>query len=406
MKLKEYILKVWQNADAGDRYKRINLFNWLCSQDIINDSDWVVCKDNAIVHIEDAVYCEYYEEYYSSDDGFSHVRVRRNCQQYWCERARDNHAFYCEWTQEYYANEHYTCVRVYETDEDVCYEYNEGELWYWESDGEYHNDCEPDDDEDSDDYGSCGRSGYHNDMSARKRWANIGDSSKNADVFGVELEMKANGPNDLEEICARASRCGFLAEYDGSLDEALGVEIVAPPIPLAKFRKGVWHDFLDGIRRLGIGWDAGAGYGIHISITRSSLNKAQQSKFIRFFGDNKEFCEAIAGRKENNWASYRKQSWKVCDCSETDKYLAAAMRPKNRIEVRIFRSTLKFPSFLKNVQFVAGLVEFSRQSSLTRNTAEEFVKFVSHKSRRNRFRELLAFFADKNLNGSAPASVS
>jgi isocitrate dehydrogenase kinase/phosphatase len=57
------------------------------------------------------------------------------------------------------------------------------------------------------------------------------------------------------------------------------------------------------------------------------------------------------------------------------------------------------------VQFVAALVEFVRNTSPRLNTSEEFVKFVSHKSRRNRYRELLAFFAEKNLNGSSPAAV-
>ena len=407
MKLKEYILKVWENADAGDRYKHTNLFIWLCAQDIIDSDDWVVCKDRAIAHIEDAVLCEYYEEHYSTDEDFRTVNVSRGREQYWSERAWQNHAFFCDWQSEHYSDRDFQQVQVSETGDYVCLEANEDDLYYWDSDNDYHNEPEPEEDEDEEEESrDCGRSGYHSDRSTRKRWSNIGNNSKNADVFGVELEMKANSQSDLEAICARANGCGFLAEYDGSLDEQLGVEIVAPPIPLAKFRKGVWSEFMDGIRRLGTGWDAGTGYGIHISITRSTLSKAQQSKFVRFFADNKAFCEAIAGRKETSYARYQRQSWKVCDLYETEKYLAASIRSENRVEVRIFRSTLKFSSFLKNVQFVAALVEFVRHSSLSRNTAVEFIKFASHKSRRNRFRELLAFLADKNLNGSAPESVS
>lgn len=402
MKLKEYILKTWENADAGVRYKHRRLFEWLESNEIIDTDEWVFCEDDAIAHRDEAHYCEYCECWYSTDDDFRAVNVRRGHTQYWSESAWEDHAFFCDWQHEYYASDHYTCVEVNETGDTVCLEANECDLYYWDSDGNYHNEPEEDEEESRD----CGRSGYHSDSNARKRWSNIGNNSKNADVFGVELEMKANDQSDLEDICSRAMGCGFLAEYDGSLDEALGVEIVAPPIPLAKFRKGVWSEFMDGIRRLGTGWDAGTGYGIHISITRSTLSKVQQGKFVRFFADNKAFCEAIAGRKETSYARYQRQSWKVGVFGETEKYLAASIRPHNRIEVRIFRSTLKFPSFLKNVQFVAALVEFVRQSSLSRNTAVEFVKFASHKSRRNRFRELLAFLADKNLNGSAPESVS
>lgn len=407
MKLKDYLRKTWENADADDRYKHLNLFTWLCARDIIDSDDWVVCKDRAIAHIEDAVLCEYYEEYYSTDDDFRTVNVRRDRAQYWSNRAWENHAFYCDWQNEYYYDGDFQQVLVNETGDYVCLEANEDDLYYWESDNEYHNEPEPEEDED--DVRDCGRSGYHSDSNARKRWSNIGNTSKNADVFGVELEMKANSQSDLEDICARAAGCGFLSEYDGSLDEALGVEIVAPPIPLAKFRKGVWSEFMDGIRRLGTGWDAGTGYGIHISITQSTLSKVEQGKFIRFFADNQAFCEAIAGRKETSYARYHRPSWKVGVLGETEKYLAASIRPRNRIEVRIFRSTLKFSSFLKNVQFVAALVEFVRHSSLSRNTAVEFIKFASHKSRCNRFRELLASIAglaEKNLNGSTPESVS
>ena len=406
MKLKEYILKVWEFADAGDRYKHGNLFNWLCDQHIIHGNDWLVCKDKAIAHIEDAVLCEYCEEYYSTNEDFREVNVSHGRTQYWSERAWENNAFFCDWTSEHYSDRDFHQVQVSETGDYVCLEANEEDLYYWDSDNDYHNEPEPDEDEEEE-YAACGRSGYHSDRNTRKRWSNLGNyDSKNADVFGVELEMKANSQGDLEDICARANGCGFLAEYDGSLDETLGVEIVAPPIPLAKFRKGVWSEFMDGIRRLGVGWDAGTCYGIHISITRSTLSKAQQSKFVRFFADNKAFCEAIAGRRETHYARYQRQSWKVCECYETEKYLAASIRSENRVEVRIFRSTLKFSSFLKNVQFVAALVEFVRQSSMSRNTAVEFIKFASHKSRHNRFRELLAFFAEKNLNGSAPESVS
>lgn len=404
MKLKEYILKTWENADAGDRYERRRLVEWLDSHGIIDRDDWVFCEDNAIAHRDDAYLCEYDELWYSTDDDFRRVNVSRGRTQYWSESAWTNNAFYCDWQDEYYHDRDFQQVQVSETGDWVCYEVNESDLYWWESDDSYHNEPEPDEDED--DVRDCGRSGYHSDSSARKRWSNIGNTSKNADVFGVELEMKANSQSDLEDICARAAGCGFLSEYDGSLDEALGVEIVAPPIPLAKFRKGVWSEFMDGIRRLGTGWDAGTGYGIHISITQSTLSKVQQGKFIRFFADNQAFCEAIAGRKETSYARYHRPSWKVGVLGETEKYLAASIRPRNRIEVRIFRSTLKFSSFLKNVQFVAALVEFVRHSSLRRNTAVEFIKFASHKSRHNRFRELLAFLADKNLNGSAPESVS
>ncbi len=401
MKLKEYLRLAWVNAEATKRDATV--LDWLDSKGIIISGDWVVCADTGFIeYYDDAYHCDYYDRYYSSDDDFQVVTVRRGHEQNWSLGAVQNHAFYCEMSEKYFSSRDYDCVTVVETGDNVCREWNDDNIYYWESDGEYHTDSEPED-EDDDETSDCGRSGYHSDRSTRNQWAS--STPRNADVFGVELEMKANDESDLGSICARAAGNGFISEYDGSLDERLGVEIVAPPMPLAKFRKGNWAEFMDGIRRLGIGWDAGTGYGIHVSINRTSLTQIQQSMFLRFFPQNQAFCETIAGRRANNWCHYSHLSWSVSKLSETDKYLAASIRSRHRIEVRIFRSTLKFSSFLKNVQFVAALVEFVRNTSPRLNTSEEFVKFVSHKSRRNRYRELLAFLVEKNLNGSSPARV-
>jgi hypothetical protein len=401
MKLKEYLRLAWVNAEATKRDATV--LDWLDSKGIVDVNLWVYCEDTrGIHHVEDSYYCEHDEAYYASDDDFQVVMTHRGRHQNWCAYAVSNHAFYCEWSQKYFSSRDYDCVRVVDTDEWVCREWNDDNIYYWESDGEYHTDYEPED-EDEDESSDCGRSGYHSDRSTRNQWAS--SIPRNADVFGVELEMKANDGSDLEDICARAAGNGFISEYDGSLDERLGVEIVAPPMPLAKFRKGDWAEFMDGIRRLGTGWDAGTGYGIHISINRTTLSPIRQSMFLRFFPQNQAFCETIAGRRANHWCRYELPRWSVSKLSETDKYLAASIRSRHRIEVRIFRSTLKFHSFLKNVQFVAALVEFVRNTSPRLNTSEEFVKFASHKSRRNSYRELLGFLDEKNLNGSSPATV-
>jgi hypothetical protein len=403
MKLKEYLRLAWGNAAAADRDEAV--MDWLVDQGIIISGDWVVCADTGCIeYYGDAYHCEYSDRYYSTDDDFQTVVTGRGRQQQWSRSAVENHAFYCEWSETYFSIHDYDCVTIVETDHNVCQQWNDDQIYYWDCDDRWHNEPEPDDDYDDDNGTSdCGRGGYHSDRSTRNQWAS--STPRNADVFGVELEMKANDESDLEDICARAAGSGFLSEYDGSLDERLGVEIVAPPISLARFRKGPWADFMDGIRRLGTGWDAGTGYGIHVSINRTSLTLIQQARLIRFFPQNKEFCQAIAGRKANNWCRYELPRWSVSKMSETDKYLAASIRSRHRIEVRIFRSTLKFHSFLKNVQFVAALVEFVRNTSPRLNTSEEFVKFVSHKSRRNRYRELLGFLEEKNLNGSSPAAV-
>lgn len=400
MKLKDYIKKVWDRTRQDKRTSE--MLDWLDDQGIIDKDDWVTLHNGDIIHCDDAFVCEHCDTW-NDNDQQREVITRssgysgRRSSQYWCEDCADSYGFRCERTEEFYESRHFTCVEV--EGSYVCLEDNSDDIYCWNN-GDYHWEPEPEEEEDED---SCGRGSYHGDHYTRASWKK---KHKLHDLFGVELEIKANDKSDLSDLCITAKDLGFIPEFDGSLCESYGVEIVAPPIALHDYRNGQWNAFLSTARGKATGWDAGTGYGIHISLRRSSLNRIQQFKFLRFFGYNQTFCEGIAGRKSNTYADYSINSALRWGSYETGRYAAAALREGDRIEVRIFRSTLKKSSFLKNVQFVAALVEFVRCCSI-RDTlgCDSFVEFVSHRSRRNRYRELVAFIDEKGLNNGT-ASVS
>jgi hypothetical protein len=379
MKLKEYLVKAWENAPASRRTAKLR--DWLHDRTKLDAADWYapIDKPESIYHIDELTRCERCEELYYNTDDFREVTVRHGRTQYWCGSCVDNYAFYCDSAEDYYDSDDYNCVEY-----NGSY-YEEGNL----PDSYY--------DDGSDSGGdSYGRHDYHD---LERDWVTQDD---NADLFGVELEMRGTSGDNLRHICSVASDLEFLPERDGSLSQDYSVEIVAPPMPLKKFRNGDWKTFLDAVRGKAQGWDCGTGYGIHISIGRHNITALQQAMFIRFFstGDNQAFCEKIAGRRHNTWAAYNEHHpWKLAtrDGLGTTRYAAAAIRGRDRIEVRIFRSTLKFSSFLKNVQFVAALLEFVRHTSVSLLGKHCFKAFITEPRRCNRYRELIQFIKQKNL---------
>jgi len=394
MKLKDYIKKVWENTRPSKRTGELRF--WLVAQDIIDEDEYHITYDGDIHYTDDVFYCGHCSDCHHCEESRTVIVSRRGSEEQWCDCCTDNHAFFCEHSDNYFSDNNFSSVEVDGCT--VCFEWNEEDIYFWESDGDYHWEPEPED-EDEDD--NEGRGQYHGDQYTRNLWKK---RDPFADLFGVELEICAKDKDCLADICSAARDQGFIPERDGSLHEQLGVEIVAPPLGLRTYRKGNWSVLLDGIRSKAKGWDAGTGYGIHISIRRSSLTRLEQVKFLRFFPWNRTFCEKVAGRGSNGFANYDVVVPWARD-PYTGRYAAAAIREGDRIEVRAFRATLKKSSFLKNVQFVAALVEFVRVVSLRDITAECFCDFVTHRSRRNRYRELVAFLNEKGLNGS-PEAVS
>lgn len=393
MKLKQYLAAAFTKADITDRTEEV--FNWLVAQDIIDENVWVLDDDGQyLIRDKEAFTCERCGSVHRYESDLQSVIVnRRGDEEMWCEDCRDDNAFYCEYLCNWYASRNFSQVRV--EGASVCYEENEDDLYYWESDEMYHWDSEPDEDEEDE----SGRSEYHG--ADRSHWKT---NDPNFDLFGVELEMCANDTSDLPNICNEARCQGFLAETDGSLNASRGVEIVGFPMPLKDFRNGAWKDFIASVQGKAKAWQMGKGYGIHVSIGRHTLTLTQQAKFIRFFVENQTFCEKIAGRESSTWANYKLNGWASVRNPYLDRYDAASIRDRKRIEVRIFRATLKWSSFLKNVQFVAALVEFVRACSIRDiEGSNGFCEFVTSPANANRFRELVNFLKDKNLLNT-PAS--
>lgn len=307
--------------------------------------------------------CEKTGKIYSNSVESITVYVNRWSTEEWCPDAAETHAFKCNHLDEYYSTSYFNEIEV--DGEYICKEANYENLYYWNADDEYHWEPEPDEEDEYD------IPDYHDE---NRPWEGK-DFGKEL-VFGCELEVEATDSRvKVKEI---ANSFGLIGERDGSLDETDGIEIIGPPLKLEDYSKedSFWLKFLKKVKDEANGWDAGRGYGMHVSINRKALSDFHVGKLLVFINSNQELCTKIAGRGQTDYQRYSYKTIKDGRKYYGDKYEALAIRDGNRLECRIFRSTLKPSSFLKNIEFVAAAIEFTRFSSCNKLNTDSFKSWL------------------------------
>ena len=200
-------------------------------------------------------------------------------------------------------------------------------------------------------------------------------SSRHTDepFFGVELELNClgnqydavNGGNAI--VSSDIYRAGFL--YAKSDCTVSGPEIVSHPATLAAHAV-LWDSF--PFQELAeqhswSGWK-GANAGIHIHISRKAFkNAAHLARFQYYFGEWGEELVKFAGR---NCGSYGYHGPSMRGVSNAIRYAKAEQWPARgsainyynhrTIEVRIFRSSLRRETLAAYLEFLHGLVNYSR----------------------------------------------
>lgn len=306
-------------------------------------------------HSDGLSFCPISELYYTSDDDFETYFDRRgnrgSAHRY---SLLGGVFFFCERSGNWYNINRYTSVHVEDLGETWCYEENNDELTYCDANDCYYYDTDnmPDDEDDD------GIPSYH---SQARRW-NVPDGI----TLGVELEVYVEDAqfayNERDER--------IIGERDGSLDDRHGVEFIGQPMNYGHYltTDSPWHATLKGIREAGGLATQPDGYGIHISVGRQSISSETQARFILFINACQEFSEFIAEREQNRWAEYNKKNpTEVCAImaqtsgSWGDKYSATNVTYE-RIEVRIFHSTINPSKFQKNLDYVMSAIEYAEST--------------------------------------------
>jgi hypothetical protein len=136
------------------------------------------------------------------------------------------------------------------------------------------------------------------------------------------------------------------------------------------------------------GWDASSDrVGFHIHTTKEAWKPFQIYKLLQFMYNQKHrtFIEFIAGRKLNRFCSIDKVD--VTNAKHIAKhkknlveehYAAVNMLGPRTIEFRIFAGTLEFGVFMKNMEFVKAMFDFTRNCSIKLMNLSGFKKFISN----------------------------
>jgi hypothetical protein len=111
--------------------------------------------------------------------------------------------------------------------------------------------------------------------------------------------------------------------------------------------------------------------------------------------------ETLARRSNNSYAKTIKTKLKRGqNKNDIDRYEAVNFRNHDTIELRLFRGTLRYETFVATLELAHALVEFAQYTSAMvmrkhHKAKQEFLKFVQ--DRKKRYSNLVEYFKHKGV---------
>lgn len=211
-------------------------------------------------------------------------------------------------------------------------------------------------------------------------------------------------------------------EYDGSLDNG-GFEIITNPMTLA-FHQNFWPQMLPFMLKHVRGWQVTKSasrtdyYGIHITSHRRYWSDRAILRLAQFCGyiPNKNFVYAISQRRVIYGASGTELATthtpKVSDfVTLTRKKITQSPRynvhvKKDLVEIRMFRSTLKPESFMKNLEFVDSFRNWANETSWSIRMEDYLQWLTSKKENEKRYGNLLSYLSQSKFSIKGNGTVA
>lgn len=324
------------------------------------------------------------EEYILEDNAFPlylSMRAYRNeAADDWCTRA-------------YGDSYHYSYVDCF-VDSDVYYELTEDGI----------DESREDDD---------GLMGYHSsDRNFIER-----NATPSVPALGVELEVYADDRHSSVHAAKDATNNWYF-ERDSSLDDYHGFEIISQPYGPTEWpeqAKNVLDALMESSACAYSHPDKHNNYGIHVNVHRKHFTGLQEARMLMFLLDtgNAEFVRAIAQRQAiygsgQNFGTIEKPTVRAIGGIDYNKkpYSLGKYSPLNLhgnlAEFRLFQSTLHYPSFMKNLEFVWALIEWTSVKSATGNSFShiDFIRWLAAKpTSEQQYPHLLAFLRKPSFMG-------
>lgn len=192
--------------------------------------------------------------------------------------------------------------------------------------------------------------------------------------YGVELEIDSGGEYDssAEDFgkIANKNNTHLYFKHDSSLED--GLEIVSHPATLDYHLHNIpWEEVMKRARELKYLSHTAQTCGLHIHINRAALGETVEEqentigRIVYFFEKHWDQILHFSRRTEgqaNRWAARYgcstvnpKESLKGAKDSCLGRYTAVNLANQFTVELRIFRGTLRYETFVATLQFVDKL---------------------------------------------------
>jgi hypothetical protein len=226
-----------------------------------------------------------------------------------------------------------------------------------------------------------------------ERWFYHGHYARHL-LLGVELEVDDGGED--EDKAAEVLRIlngspyserNVYIKHDGSLNA--GFEIVSQPATINYHIKRIpWKQAFDYLIDNGYRSHDTATCGLHVHFNCVFLGTSEkeflqaEAKLLAFFEENWEKIVRFSRRKERQIDRYcRRYGHKnIRDAYEENnesRYYVINFQNSTTDEIRIFRGTLRYETFIATLLFVHNLVIYCKKTKHNLNDSwESFLKFV------------------------------
>lgn len=236
--------------------------------------------------------------------------------------------------------------------------------------------------------------------------------------YGVELEINtpANGSNRDYVLRYLEDNVNFPDEFlyckhDSSIgmgangrEGHAGFEIVTHPMAY-EYMIGSGREKIQKIMslsKLGCKSYKTDTCGMHVHMSKRAFTSSSLGRYLHFIFDNRDFNLMISERKNiakvDEYCSFTPDysietlaDRMTNGGSRSERHKAVNLNCPNTVELRIFRGTLNYGRFMKNIEYCKAVFDFS--CTTTANTVDNFKQYVKDNS--NRYPNLFMFLDKK-----------
>ncbi len=330
-----------------------------------------------------------------------------------CENCAENECVTCECCGELIYQGNYLgenglvlCESCYTNHYCRCFEcnelINENDV-YWIDDECYCEEC----------YNNCVENDCINDYCYKPEPIFYGYGNR---YYGIELEIDKGGKyGDYAKIIldtANIQNQHIYIKSDSSLDD--GFEIVSHPMTLKYHLEEMdWESILQTAKNLGYYSHDTSTCGYHVHISRKALGSTYDeqedviSKIMYFIELHWNEMLKFSRRTESNmnrWSArlgYEKTSKEILEKAKygsRGRYVAVNIENYSTVEIRMFRGTLKYNTFIATLQMVNTIVDIAinlTDEEINHQSWSDFVSTIEET-------ELIQYLKERNLYINEP----